>query len=62
MTPKQMIKLKASIIEISNISVLLGKYNPDSAEYLSYLKQLGSMQQNIFDYIELLVEVDNDRN
>lgn len=58
MTPKQMIKLKAGIIEISNISVLLGKCRPDSAEYLSYLKQLGSMQQNIFDYIELLVETD----
>lgn len=58
MTPKQMIKLKASIIDMSNISILLGKCNPDSAEYLSYLKQLGSMQQNIFDYIELLVETD----
>jgi len=57
-TPKQMIKLKASIIEISNISVLLGKCNPDSAEYLSYLKQLGSLQQSIFDYIELLVEIE----
>lgn len=55
-----MIKLKTGIIDISNISVLLGKYNPDSAEYLSYLKQLGSLQQNIFDYIELLVEIDND--
>ena len=53
-----MIKLKASIIEISNISVLLGKCSPDSAEYLSYLKQLGSMQQNIFDSIELLVATD----
>lgn len=53
-----MIKLKASIIEISNISVLLGKCNPDSAEYLSYLKQLGSLQQSIFDYIELLVEIE----
>ena len=58
MTPKQMIKLKASIVEISNISVLLGKCNPDSAEYLSYLKQLGSLQQSIFDYIELLVEIE----
>ena len=53
-----MIKLKTGIIDISNISVLLGKCNPDSAEYLSYLKQLGSMQQNIFDYIELLVEIE----
>lgn len=56
MTPKQVIKLKVGIIEISNISVMIGKCNPDGAEYLSYLKQLGSMQQNIFDYLELLMD------
>lgn len=60
MTPKQMIKLKASIIDISNISILLGKYSPDSAEYLDCLKQLGRMQQDAFDYLENLVEVTND--
>ena len=59
MTPKQMIKLKGNIIKISNISVMLGKCNPDGAEYLNYLKQLGSMQQSIFDYLELLVEKTN---
>lgn len=59
MTLKQMIKLKVDIIEISNISIMIGKCNPDGAEYLSYLKQLGNMQQNIFDYLELLVESTN---
>lgn len=54
-----MIKLKVDIIEISNISIMIGKCNPDGAEYLSYLKQLGNMQQNIFDYLELLVENTN---
>lgn len=56
MTPKQMIALKTKIIDISNISVLLGKYNPASAEYLDCLKQLGRMQQDAFDYLENLVE------
>lgn len=56
MTPKQMIALKIKIIDISNISVLLGKYNPASAEYLDCLKQLGRMQQDAFDYLENLVE------
>jgi len=56
MTPKQMIAMKIKIIEISNISVLLGKYNPASAEYLDCLKQLGRMQQDAFDYLENLVE------
>lgn len=56
MTPKQMTALKVKIIDISNISVLLGKYNPASAEYLDCLKQLGRMQQDVFDYLENLVE------
>jgi len=56
MTPKQMTALKIKIIDISNISVLLGKYNPASAEYLDCLKQLGRMQQDVFDYLENLVE------
>ena len=60
MTPKQMTTMKIKIIEISNISVLLGKYRPDSAEYLDCLKQLGRMQQDAFDYLENLVEVTND--
>ena len=60
MTPKQMTTMKNKIIEISNISVLLGKYNPASAEYLDCLKQLGRMQQDAFDYLENLVEVTND--
>lgn len=60
MTPKQMTTMKIKIIEISNISVLLGKYSPDSAEYLDCLKQLGRMQQDAFDYLENLVEVTND--
>lgn len=60
MTPKQMITMKNKIIEISNISVLLGKYNPDSAEYLDCLKQLGRMQQDAFDYLDNLVENNND--
>lgn len=60
MTPKQMTTMKIKIIEISNISVLLGKYNPASAEYLDCLKQLGRMQQDAFDYLENLVEVTND--
>ena len=59
MTPKQMIAMKNKIIEISNISVLLGKYNPSGAEYLDCLKQLGRMQQDAFDYLENLVENDN---
>ena len=60
MTPKQMTTMKNKIIEISNISVLLGKYNPASAEYLDCLKSLGRMQQDAFDYLENLVEVTND--
>ena len=59
MTPKQMIAMKNKIIEISNISVLLGKYSPASAEYLDCLKQLGIMQQDAFDYLENLVETTN---
>ena len=51
-----MTALKVKIIDISNISVLLGKYNPASAEYLDCLKQLGRMQQDVFDYLENLVE------
>lgn len=60
MTPKQMIALKIKITDISNISALLGKYNPSSAEYLDCLKQLGRMQQDAFDYLENLVENNND--
>lgn len=60
MTPKQMIKLKNSILDISSVSFELGKYRPDSAEYLDCLKQLGRMQQDAFDYLENLVEVTND--
>lgn len=60
MTPKQMTTMKIKIIEISNISVLLGKYNPASTEYLDCLKSLGRMQQDAFDYLENLVETTND--
>ena len=60
MTPKQMIATKIKIIDISNISVLLGKYDPASAEYLDCLKQLSRMQQDVFDYLENLVENEND--
>jgi len=60
MTPKQMTTMKIKIIEISNISVLLGKYDPASAEYLDCLKSLGRMQQDAFDYLENLVETSND--
>ena len=59
MTPKQMIKLKNSILDISSVSFELGKYRPDSAEYLDCLKQLGRMQQDAFDYLENLVENNN---
>ena len=52
--------MKIKIIEISNISVLLGKYDPASAEYLDCLKSLGRMQQDAFDYLENLVETSND--
>ncbi len=59
MTPKQMIKLKNSILDISSVSFELGKYRPDSAEYISCLKQVCKMQQDIFDYLECLVEETN---